>query len=44
MPFRSRAQQRFLFANKPKVARKFANDTPKKAYKHLPTHVRRKKR
>lgn len=44
LPFRSRAQQRYLFARNPKVARKFASKTAKGAYKRLPERVRRKKR
>lgn len=36
MPFQSKAQQGFLYANKPKIAKKFAKETPKKAYKKLP--------
>ncbi len=36
-PFRSRAQQRFLFARKPKIAREFASKTPKG--KKLPEKV-----
>lgn len=28
MPFKSKAQQRFLFAKKPKVAREFSTKTP----------------
>lgn len=44
MPFSSKAQQGFLYANKPKVAKKFAKETPKKAYKKLPQHVKKKKK
>jgi len=44
MPFKSRAQQGFLFAREPKVAREFAEETPKSAYKKLPEHVRDKNR
>jgi hypothetical protein len=29
MPFKSEKQRKFLFANKPKVAKKFAADTKK---------------
>lgn len=36
MPFQSQAQQGFLFANKPSVAKEFAAKTPKAAYKNLP--------
>ena len=43
MPFRSRAQQAFLFAKKPEVAEEFAEHTPKSAYKKLPDHVAKDK-
>lgn len=39
MPFKSKAQQRFLFAKEPQVAEEFAEKTPKSAYKELPEHV-----
>lgn len=43
MPFKSKAQQKYLFANNPKVAREFANKT--KDYKSLPAKLgKRKKR
>lgn len=42
MPFRSRAQQGFLFANHPEIARRWAKETSKKAYKHMPEHVQPK--
>jgi hypothetical protein len=42
MPFRSKAQQSFLFAKKPEIAEEFAQETPKSAYKRLPEHVRDK--
>lgn len=38
MPFKSKAQQRFLFSQHPDVAEKFAKETPKDAYKNLPEH------
>jgi len=44
MPFKSRAQQAFLFAREPSVAEEFAEHTPKSAYKRLPEHVRDKNR
>lgn len=34
MPFKSKAQARFLFANKPKLAKKFARKT--RSFKRLP--------
>ena len=36
MPFQSKAQQGFLYAKKPAVAKKFAAKTPASAYKNLP--------
>ncbi len=36
MPFKSKAQQRFLFAKKPKIAKKFASKTPQSTYKSMP--------
>ncbi len=39
MPFKSRAQQAFLFAKHPDVAEEFADHTPKSAYSKLPEHV-----
>jgi hypothetical protein len=38
MPFKSKAQRGFLFANNPKVAAEFAKSTPKGA--KLPEHVK----
>ena len=38
MPFRSRAQQSYLYAKKPEIAEEFAKETPKKASKELPEH------
>ena len=43
MPFSSQAQQGYLFAKKPEVAREFAEKTPKSAYKDMPEHVGDKK-
>lgn len=39
MPFKSKAQQKYLFARHPEVAEEFADHTPKKAYEKLPEHV-----
>jgi hypothetical protein len=36
MPFVSKKQQGYLFANKPQVAQEFASATPASAYKTLP--------
>jgi hypothetical protein len=33
MPFKSEKQRRYLWANEPKVAKKFAKHTPKKTTK-----------
>ena len=41
MPFTSKAQQGFMFANHPKIAKRWAKETPKKgphALKNLPYH------
>ncbi len=43
MPFKSKAQQAFLFAKHPDVAEEFAEHTPKSAYKKLPEHVSKDK-
>ena len=39
MPFASTAQQRFLFARHPQIAKRWAAETPD--FKSLPEHVRR---
>ena len=36
MPFRSKAQMRFLYATNPKLAKKFKKETTKKQMKNLP--------
>jgi hypothetical protein len=41
MPLKSKAQQRFLFAKKPKIAKEFAAKT--KNIKNLPERVKKKK-
>jgi hypothetical protein len=43
MPFKSKSQQRFLFANNPEVAKEFAEHTSKAQYKNLPQHVKKVK-
>ena len=43
MPFKSKAQQRYLFAKEPEVAEEFAEKTPKASYKKLPEHVSKDK-
>ena len=37
MPFKSQAQQRFMFSQHPKIAQRWAKETPD--MKHLPQHV-----
>jgi hypothetical protein len=41
MPFKSKAQKGYLYANKPKVAKEFESKTPKS--KKLPKKVGKKK-
>jgi len=43
MPFKSKAQQRFICATDPKLCKEFASKTPKSAYKGLPERVRKRK-
>ena len=42
MPFQSEAQRRFLFANHPEIAERWAKEFP--GQKHLPKHKRKAKR
>jgi hypothetical protein len=42
MPFKSKAQARFMFAKKPKIAKEFAEATP--SIKKLPQHVKKTKK
>ena len=42
MPFKSKAQARYLFAKEPTVAKEFASKTP--SIKALPQHVKKKKK
>lgn len=37
--FKSKAQQKYLFAKQPEVAKEFAKKTPKSSYAKLPEHV-----
>lgn len=37
--FKSKAQQRYLFAKEPDVAEEFAEKTPKSKYKSLPEYT-----
>ena len=41
MPFKSKAQQRFMFSHHPELAKEFASKTPN--MKKLPKHVAKKK-
>lgn len=41
MPFKSKAQQKEMFANQPKIAKRWAKETPN--IKSLPEHVKKKK-
>lgn len=41
MPFKSRAQQKYMFANMPAIAKEFAAKT--KNFKKLPEHVKKPK-
>lgn len=41
MPFKSKAQEKWMFANKPEMAKEWANETPD--IKKLPTKVKKKK-
>lgn len=43
MPFKSKAQQGYLFIHHPEIAEEFAEHTPKSAYKKLPEHVSKDK-
>ena len=42
MPFKSKKQARYMYANKPKLAREFASKT--RSIKALPEKVKRKKK
>jgi len=41
MPFRSKSQQRFMFAKHHKIAKRWAAET--KSFKKLPKHVKKHK-
>lgn len=41
MPFRSRAQQRFMFAKHPRIAKRWAKKTN---FRKLPNRVRKRRR
>lgn len=40
--FQSKAQQRFMFARHPKIAKRLANETPKRRFKRMPEHKKPK--
>lgn len=42
MPLKSKAEERFLWAKKPQVARKMERDTSKKQRARLPEKVRKR--
>lgn len=42
MPFRSKAQEKFMFSQKPKMAKQWAKETPD--IKDLPKKVKKKKK
>ncbi len=44
MPFVSKAQRGYLYANHPDVAKEFAKHTSKRQEKELPEHKKGKKR
>ena len=44
MPLKSKAQEKYLWANDPKLAQEFEDKTPKSAKKGLPEHVAKKNR
>jgi hypothetical protein len=41
MPFKSKRQMRWMFANHPEMAKRWAHETPD--IKHLPDHVEARK-
>jgi hypothetical protein len=43
MPFKSKAQQGYMFVNFPNMAKKWAKKTTKKQYKALPKKVKKTK-
>lgn len=44
MPFKSEQQRKFLYSQKPEVAKKFAEHTTKKQMQNLPDKVKHKKK
>jgi ribosomal protein L23 len=43
MPFKSKAQQRYMFATNPKAAKEMASKTSKRMFETLPDKVKPKK-
>jgi len=43
MPFKSKAQQRFMFAKHPKIAKEFASEMTKEQFEELPKKKKKKK-
>jgi len=41
-PFKSQQQRKFLYSQKPEIAKEFAEHTSKKAIKKLPKKVKKK--
>lgn len=41
MPFKSKAQQAYLFATNPQVAKEMAGKTTKKQFAQMPEHVKK---
>ena len=44
MPFKSKAQQRFLFAREPEVAKRYAKEMSKADFAKLPEKIKPKKK
>lgn len=42
MPFKSQAQMKYLYSQKPKIAKEFASKTSKKQIKNLPKKVKKR--
>lgn len=41
MPFKSKAQQAYMFATQPKIAKEMAGKTSKKQFAQMPEHVKK---
>jgi hypothetical protein len=42
MPFKSKAQQRYMFSQEPEVAKRWATEMPKGSYSKLPERKKKK--